>query len=76
MTMEHYPVNPGRRYPPGATFSPRGTNFCIFSRQATTMELLLYRGPEILQPFQVITLDPHENRTFFFWHVCFYYKCF
>ncbi|MBI4791513.1 MAG: glycogen debranching protein GlgX [Deltaproteobacteria bacterium] len=69
MTMEQYPVNPGRRYPPGATFSARGTNFCIFSRQATTMELLLYRGPESLQPFQVITLDPHENRTFFFWHV-------
>ncbi len=67
--MKKYQVKPGQRYPPGAKVSARGVNFAIFSRQATAMELLLYRDPHSTEPFQVITLDPHENRTFFFWHV-------
>ncbi len=33
------------------------------------MELLLYETPEAVKPFQVVILDPEENRTFFFWHV-------
>jgi glycogen operon protein len=67
--MKKYPVKPGQRYPPGAKVSASGVNFAIFSRQATAMELLLYPDPHSTEPFQVITLDPHENRTFFFWHV-------
>ncbi|RJX29414.1 MAG: glycogen debranching enzyme GlgX [Desulfurivibrio sp.] len=67
--MKKYPVKPGRRYPPGARVTARGVNFCIFSRQATAMELLLYRDPHSTEPFQTVTLDPLENRTFFFWHV-------
>ncbi|MCJ7600246.1 MAG: alpha-amylase family glycosyl hydrolase, partial [Desulfobulbaceae bacterium] len=67
--MKKYPVKPGRRYPPGAKVSAKGVNFCIFSRQATAMELLLYSDPHSTEPFQVVALDPHENRTFFFWHV-------
>jgi isoamylase len=44
-------------------------NFCIFSRHPTRVELLLYAQPNSPEPFQVITLTPEENRTFFFWHV-------
>ena len=67
--MKKYSLKSGWRYPHGATFSPAGTNFCIFSRNATGVELLLYDGPKSLKPFQVVILDPEENRTFFFWHV-------
>ena len=48
---------------------PDGVNFCIFSRHATHVELLLYQNDTSSEPFQVITLIPEENRTFFFWHV-------
>ena len=57
------------RYPPGARVDPGGVNFSIFSRHATGAELRLFRSSGSPEPFQVIRLDPEENRTFFFWHV-------
>jgi glycogen operon protein len=44
-------------------------NFSIFSRHATRAELLLYAQGDSPTPFQVIALDPDENRTFLVWHV-------
>jgi glycogen operon protein len=44
-------------------------NFCVFSRHATRMELLLYAAADSPEPFQVVVLEPQRNRTFFFWHV-------
>jgi len=46
-----------------------GVNFCVFSRHATRVELLLYAAADSAEPFQLITLAPERNRTFFFWHV-------
>jgi glycogen operon protein len=67
--MKPYSVTTGHRYPAGATAEKDGTNFCIFSRHATAVQLLLYQKPDSSSPFQVIDLDPAVNRTFFFWHV-------
>src|SRR5512139_26397 len=60
---------PGSRFPPGASATAEGVNFCIFSRHATRAELLLYADADALAPFQTIELDPEHNRSFFFWHV-------
>ena len=62
-------IHPGDRYPAGATPSPEGVNFSIYSRHATHVELLLFADAEDLQPFQVIPLEARTHRTFFFWHV-------
>jgi isoamylase len=59
----------GSRFPPGATLTAEGVNFCIFSRHANTVELLLYAQADSASPYQVVTLDPEHNRSFFFWHV-------
>ena len=67
--MKPYPVANGHRYPVGATPGTDGTNFCVFSRHATAVQLLLYAKPDSPAPFQIIDLDPVENRDFFFWHV-------
>ena len=64
-----YRTRPGSRFPPGATVLPDGVNFCIFSRHATRVELLLYAEADSAEPFQVIALTPEEHRSFFFWHV-------
>jgi isoamylase len=64
-----YAVRPGSRFPPGATALPEGVNFCIFSRHSTRAELLLYEAPDSREPFQIVTLAPLLNRTFFYWHV-------
>lgn len=67
--MKYYRTSPGRRYPPGAIPDSGGVNFCVFTRHATAVELLLYEKPDSENPFQVISLDPELNRTFYFWHV-------
>jgi glycogen operon protein len=64
-----YKTRPGRRYPAGANVEEEGVNFSVFSRHATSAELLLYEGCESDRPFQVIQLDPETNHTFFTWHV-------
>jgi len=64
-----YATRPGSRFPSGASAFPDGVNFCVFTRHATRVELLLYRAPDSPEPFQVIVLSPEDNRTFFFWHV-------
>ncbi len=62
-------TRPGSQYPPGATPDENGINFCIFSRNAEQVELRLYKSATCAKPFQVIALDPHTHRTFFFWHI-------
>lgn len=62
-------IRPGARFPAGATLTPEGVNFSVFSRHATAVELSLYEAHDSAEPFQVIALDPETNRTFFFWHV-------
>ncbi|ALL70560.1 Glycogen debranching enzyme (plasmid) [Paraburkholderia caribensis MBA4] len=44
-------------------------NFCVFCRNAVSVELLLYAAPDSPLPFQTIALKPEHNRTFFYWHV-------
>ena len=68
--MTHqFDTQPGSQHPPGATPDEHGINFCIFSRNAEVVELYLYDSATSEKPFQTIQLDPHVNRTFFFWHV-------
>ncbi len=67
--MVRYKTRPGSRYPPGARVFPDGVNFSVFSRNATGVMLYLYEREESRAPFQVVRLDPQENRTFFFWHI-------
>jgi len=64
-----YKTRPGWRYPPGAKVDEGGVNFSVFSRHATSVELRLYESAQSPAPFQVVSLDPEKNRTFFFWHV-------
>jgi isoamylase len=63
-----FPVEPGSPHPLGATPSPSGVNFSLFSSSATGVELLLFSAHDSLEPFQTIQFDPHVNKTFHFWH--------
>jgi glycogen operon protein len=64
-----FATRPGSRFPPGATAYSDGVNFCVFSRHATRVELLLFTDATEAEPFQTIALDAEDNRTFSFWHV-------
>ena len=59
----------GKASPLGATVSREGVSFSLYSRDASTVELLLFNREDDAQPTNVISLDPHANRTYHYWHV-------
>jgi glycogen operon protein len=58
----------GQSFPIGASLTEAGANFCLYSRGATRVDLLLFDKVESAKPAQVIALDPNDNRTYFYWH--------
>ncbi|ACK64734.1 glycogen debranching enzyme GlgX [Rippkaea orientalis PCC 8801] len=60
---------PSPTHPLGATVSPDGVNFCIFSKHATSIELLLFDEPNAPQPSKTIKLDRKTNRIHYYWHI-------
>src|SRR5213594_1150215 len=59
----------GSSSPLGATPSPDGVNFSVFSRHATGVQLLLFNGVDDAKAERVVRLDPSINRTYHYWHV-------
>ena len=59
----------GLSYPLGATVTPSGVNFSVFSKNATGMELLLFDGVDDSKPSAVIKFDPKKNKTYDYWHL-------
>lgn len=62
-------TNRGISSPLGATVVPGGVNFSVFSRDCSSVELLLFDQIEDAQPSFIIRLDPAYNRTYHYWHV-------
>src|SRR4029450_13279117 len=61
-------VPSGRSFPLGATVVEGGVNFCVFSRKASAVELLLFDGVRDAEPARVIRLDAPRYRTCHYWH--------
>ncbi len=64
--QEHYVSNP---YPLGPTVTSEGTNFSVFSANATGMEIVLFDHADDPEPGRIIALDPTFHRTAHYWHV-------
>jgi glycogen operon protein len=56
---------PGRPYPLGATWDGSGTNFALYSENATKVELCLFDSPEADKEIQRITLPDSTDQV---WH--------
>jgi isoamylase len=59
----------GRSYPLGATLTDGGANFSLFSRTATSIELLFFDRAEDARPSRIVPIDPSVSRTYHYWHV-------
>jgi isoamylase len=59
----------GSSAPLGATPTRSGTNFSVFSRHATGVELLLFDHVDDARAARMIRLDPSANHTYHYWHV-------
>ncbi|MGH6895039.1 MAG: glycogen debranching protein GlgX [Geminicoccaceae bacterium] len=64
------PTERGSSSPVGATPGSEGTNFSVFSKHATGLELLLFdHVDDSAEAARVIRIDPALNRTYHYWHV-------
>jgi isoamylase len=59
----------GLSAPLGATVTGDGVNFSVFSKNATSIDLLLFDHAEALEPSRVVQLTPSRHRTYHYWHV-------
>ncbi len=59
----------GKPLPAGATLTKRGTQFSLFSRNATSVSLLLFSDPQDSKPLREILLDRNLNKTGDIWHI-------
>ena len=66
MTTE---IGIGQSCPLGATPSPDGVNFSVFSKSCEAIELLLFDKVEDPRPAEVIRLDSRQNKTHHYWHI-------
>ena len=65
--MKSFYALPGQSYPLGATVTSAGVNFSIFSKNARSVQLLLFDNPTDIEPI-VIEFEPENNKTFYYWH--------
>ncbi|MDR1466705.1 MAG: glycogen debranching protein GlgX, partial [Treponema sp.] len=63
-------IESGSPIPLGATFSDKGVNFSIFSRNASAITLILYEDDTYNSAYKEFPLAPQKNRTGDIWH-CF-----
>ena len=61
--------NCGYSFPIGSSLNEHGVNFCVFSRNCYSVDLLFFDNVEDIAPSRVINLDPLRNRTYHYWHV-------
>jgi glycogen operon protein len=57
-------VSAGRSFPLGATAVDGGVNLCVFSRDASQLDLLLFDDASDAEPAEAIRLDAHAHRTY------------
>ncbi|MFW6366956.1 MAG: glycogen debranching protein GlgX, partial [Spirochaetota bacterium] len=60
---------PGYPIPFGATLDARGTQFSIFSRNATGVTLVLFDSTDTDSPYEEYPLHPQLNKTGDIWHI-------
>ena len=66
--MSEHTVTSGQSHPLGATLFPGGVNFSVFSRDCSSVDLLLFDHVDDAKPSMSLTLDPKYNRSYHYWH--------
>ncbi|MDR1956489.1 MAG: glycogen debranching protein GlgX, partial [Treponema sp.] len=68
MAFESCILEPGKALPVGASLTGQGVNFSLFSRNASSVTLVLFASSEPDSAYQKLKLDPQRNRTGDMWH--------
>jgi glycogen operon protein len=67
--MKAWNVRTGSSAPVGATVGPHGVNFSVFSKSATSIDLLLFDDGQAGKPSRIVRLESPGQRTYHYWHV-------
>ena len=59
----------GISFPLGTAVSETGINFCVYSKNASCVELLFFESMDDSAPSDSIKLDPVKNKTYHYWHI-------
>jgi pullulanase/glycogen debranching enzyme len=59
----------GSAFALGANIVPGGVNFCVYSKNASRIDLVFFESVDAGKSARVIQLDPHWHRTYHYWHV-------
>jgi glycogen operon protein len=70
MTLHNLVAETGKSLPLGALLTHDGVNFAIFSRNATSITLIIFESASPDSPWVEIPLDRREHKTGNIWH-CF-----
>ncbi|TVP47011.1 MAG: glycogen debranching enzyme GlgX [Mongoliibacter sp.] len=66
---QKFKTQAGQSFPIGPSLTRKGVNFCIFSKHATLVELLIFESTNDLFPTEIYSLDPNTNKTYHYWHI-------
>ncbi len=66
--MKRADLLPGKPFPLGATPCAEGVNFSVWSRDASSVDLLLFDAADSRRPSRVIQLQRRVHRTYHYWH--------
>jgi len=69
MAADPAPATAGVSHPIGASVTDAGTNFCVYAKHASRVDLLLFDHAADAAPARTIVLDPNLNKTYDYWHV-------
>ena len=61
-------IESGKCSPLGAIVFPDGVNFSIYSRSASSVELVFFDRDDAAKPSRVVAIDPASNCTSHYWH--------
>jgi isoamylase len=62
-------IHASRTSPLGPDTTPEGTNFSVFSANATGMEIVFFDHVDDAHPARVVAFDPVRNRASHYWHI-------
>ena len=62
-------IGRGQSYPTGSQIDRNGTNFSLYSRAASRVEILFFDHEDDATPARVIDLEAASNRSYHYWHV-------
>jgi glycogen operon protein len=66
---DRYLISVGQSFPIGPCITPEGVNFCLFSKNASSVELLFFDHVDDTEPSHSFVLDPSKNKTYHYWHI-------